>query len=107
MLALIVPTGDYDKESAILDELGQYDEVDSTMGLTNIEALDGYMLADKLTPRQFAELAVSITRPRRSSTPPTPRSIQNMASLRAISPPTKSRSSTCFSLSASRWIPAS
>ena len=57
MLALIVPTGDYDKESAILDELGQYDEVDSTMGLTNIEALDGYMLADKLTPRQFSELA--------------------------------------------------
>ena len=57
MLALIVPTGDYDKESAILNELSQYDEVDSTMGLTNIEALDGYMLADKLTPRQFAELA--------------------------------------------------
>ena len=57
MLALIVPTGDYDKEAAILNELGQYDEVDSTMGLTNIEALDGYMLADKLTPRQFAELA--------------------------------------------------
>ena len=57
MLALIVPTGDYDKESAILSELSQYDEVDSTMGLTNIEALDGYMLADKLTPRQFAELA--------------------------------------------------
>lgn len=27
------------------------------MGLTNIEALDGYMLADKLTPRQFSELA--------------------------------------------------
>ena len=57
MLALIVPTGDYDKESAILSELSQYDEVDSTMGLTNIEALDGYMLADKLMPRQFAELA--------------------------------------------------
>ena len=57
MLALIVPTGDYDKEAAILEELEQYDEVDSTMGLSNIEALDGYMLADKLTPRQFAELA--------------------------------------------------
>ena len=57
MLALIVPTGDYDRESAILSELEQYDEIDSTMGLTNIEALDGYMLADKLTPRQFAELA--------------------------------------------------
>ena len=57
MLALIVPTGDYDTEAAILNELEQYDEVDSTMGLSNIEALDGYMLADKLTPRQFAELA--------------------------------------------------
>ncbi len=57
MLALIVPAGDYDKEAAILSELEQYDEVDHTMGLSNIEALDGYMLADKLTPRQFAELA--------------------------------------------------
>ena len=57
MLALIVPAGDYDKEAAILNELAQYDEVESTMGMTNIEALDGYMLADKLTPRQFAELA--------------------------------------------------
>ena len=27
------------------------------MGLVNIEAMDGYTLADKLTPRQFAELA--------------------------------------------------
>ena len=57
MLALMVPTGDYDSEAALLEELEQYDEVDYTMGLTNIEALDGYMLADKLTPRQFAELA--------------------------------------------------
>ena len=57
MLALMVPAGDYDKEGSILEELEQYDEVDSTMGLSNIEALDGYMLADKLTPRQFAELA--------------------------------------------------
>ena len=56
MLALIVPTGDYDKESAILDELGQYDEVDSTLGLSNVEAMGGYMLTDRLTPRQFSEL---------------------------------------------------
>ena len=26
------------------------------MGLANIEALDGYHLTDKLTPRQFSEL---------------------------------------------------
>ena len=57
MLALVVPKGDYDKERAMLKELESYDEVDYTMGLTNIEAMDGYMLADKLTPRQFAELA--------------------------------------------------
>ena len=57
MVALVVPTGDYDKERALLQELESYDEVDSTMGLTNIEAMDGYMLADKLTPRQFSELA--------------------------------------------------
>ena len=57
MLALMVPAGDYDSERALLAELEQYDEVDHTMGLVNIEALDGYMLADELTPRQFAELA--------------------------------------------------
>ena len=57
MVALVVPAGDYDKERALLEELGTYDEVESSMGLTNIEAMDGYMLADKLTPRQFAELA--------------------------------------------------
>ena len=57
MVALVVPTGDYDKERALLQEIESYDEVDSTMGLTNIEAMDGYMLADKLTPRQFSELA--------------------------------------------------
>lgn len=57
MLALMVPAGDYDRERALLAELEQYDEVDHTMGLVNIEALDGYMLADSLTPRQFAELA--------------------------------------------------
>ena len=36
--------------------LSSYDEVDSTLGLSNVEAMDGYMLTDKLTPRQFSEL---------------------------------------------------
>ncbi len=57
MLALVVPAGDYDKEKALLEELETYDEIDHTMGLANVEAMDGYMLADKLTPRQFSELA--------------------------------------------------
>ena len=57
MVALVVPSGDYEKEKELLEELETYDEIDYTMGLANVEAMDGYMLADKLTPRQFAELA--------------------------------------------------
>ena len=57
MVALVVPAGDYEKEAQLLRVLESYDEIDYTMGLVNVEAMDGYMLADKLTPRQFAELA--------------------------------------------------
>lgn len=57
MLALMVPAGDYEKEAAILSELEQYAEVDSAMGIANVEAMDGYTLADQLSPREFVELA--------------------------------------------------
>ncbi len=57
LVALVVPAGDYEKERSILAELDSMPEVDYTMGLSNIEALDGYTLTDRLTPRQFAELA--------------------------------------------------
>lgn len=57
LVALVVPAGDYEKERAILAELDAMPQVDHTMGLSNIEAMDGYTLTDKLTPRQFAELA--------------------------------------------------
>lgn len=56
-VAIVVPKDDYEVEQALLKELETYDEVDFTMGLSNIPAMDGYTLADKLTPRQFAELA--------------------------------------------------
>lgn len=56
MLALMVPAGSYEKEASILSELEQYDEVDSAMGIANVEAMGGYTLADQLTPREFAEL---------------------------------------------------
>ena len=56
LMALIVPTGDYEKERDILDGLERYDEIDSTLGLSNVEAMGGYMLTDRLTPRQFSEL---------------------------------------------------
>lgn len=56
MVALIIPAGDYDKEKALLRDLDACPEVDYTMGLANTEAMDGYNLTDKLTPRQFSEL---------------------------------------------------
>lgn len=56
-LALMVPTGDYEKEAALLKELETYEEVDYTMGISNVDALGGYKLADRLSPRAFSELA--------------------------------------------------
>lgn len=56
-VALVYPKNDYETEKAMLAELDTYEEIDYSMGLSNVEAMDGYMLADKLNPRQFAELA--------------------------------------------------
>ena len=56
MVAIIVPSGDYEKESQILTKLQTEPSVKSTMGLASIEAMDGYVLTDALTPRQFSEL---------------------------------------------------
>ncbi|MDO4332131.1 MAG: MMPL family transporter [Eubacteriales bacterium] len=57
VMALLVPKGDYEKEQALLKRLENYDEVNYAMGLANVEAIDGYMLTDGLTPRQFSEMA--------------------------------------------------
>ncbi len=56
LVVVMVPAGDYNKEHRLLERLESLPEVDSAMGLANIEAMDGYMLTDALTPRQFAEL---------------------------------------------------
>ncbi len=57
VVALAVPAGDREKESQMLTELESRSEIDHTVGLVNTEAMDGYMLADELTPREFSELA--------------------------------------------------
>ena len=57
LVAVIVPSGNYENEGKILAELENCPEVKSTMGLANIEAMDGYMLTDAVTPRQLAEMA--------------------------------------------------
>ena len=56
MLAVLVPVGDYEAEMAVLNELEAQPEVNSIMGLGNIEALGGYKLTDALTPRELSEL---------------------------------------------------
>ena len=56
MVAVLVPTGNYDAEAAILSELSKYEEVNSCMGLANTELMDGYMLTDALNPREFSEV---------------------------------------------------
>ncbi len=56
LVVVMVPAGNYEKEHQLLERMEQMPQVDSTMGLANIEAMDGYVLTDSLTPRQFAEL---------------------------------------------------
>ncbi|MCR5303175.1 MAG: MMPL family transporter [Lachnospiraceae bacterium] len=56
LVAFLVPAGDYDKEKQLLDDLEARSEVKSCVGLANTEAMNGYTLTDKLTPRQFSEL---------------------------------------------------
>ena len=55
-LAVLVPQGDYETEGRLLRELERLDETDTVLGLSNVEAMDGYVLTDRLTPRQFAEM---------------------------------------------------
>lgn len=57
VLAVVVPVGDYEKEGRLARELEKTDGVASVTALSNVEAMDGYFLTDRLTPRQFAELA--------------------------------------------------
>lgn len=56
VMALIVPAGDYEREKLLLRRLKQYEQIDYAMGLSNVEAMDGYMLTDGLTPREFSEM---------------------------------------------------
>lgn len=56
MVAVVLPSGDYEAEAKILSELRSRPEVKSTMGLSGIEAMDGYKLTDALNPRELSEL---------------------------------------------------
>lgn len=56
MVALVIPSGDYESESRILQELEAMPEVKSTMGLSGIEAMDGHTLTEAMNPRELSEL---------------------------------------------------
>ena len=56
MVALVLPSGDYEAESQVLQELQACPEVKSTLGLAGIEAMDGYKLTDALNPRELSEV---------------------------------------------------
>ena len=56
MVALVLPSGDYEAESQVLKDLEACSEVKSTLGLSGIEAMDGYTLTDALNPRELSEV---------------------------------------------------
>ena len=56
MAAMVVPSGNYEAEEAILEELSRYPQVKSTMGLAGIEIMEGRKLTDALSPRELSEL---------------------------------------------------
>ena len=56
MVAVVVPSGNYEAEARILEELSELEEVKGTMGLSGIEAMDGYTLTAALNPRELSEL---------------------------------------------------
>lgn len=56
VLAVVIPSGDYEKEQALKTELEEYHEVDSVTGLASVDAIDGYEVGDRLSPREFSEL---------------------------------------------------
>ena len=56
MVAVVVPGGDYSREQALIRDFESYGQIDSVTSIANADAIGGYKLADKLSPRQFAEL---------------------------------------------------
>ena len=57
LMAILVPTGDYEKEGQLIKELESLEITDTVIGLANVKAGEDYIITDPLTPRQFAEMA--------------------------------------------------
>ncbi len=57
VMAIIVPSGDYDKEAKLIQDVSELSLVEKVTGLANVEAKDGWYITSSLNPRQFSELA--------------------------------------------------
>ena len=55
-LAVIVPSGDYDKEAKVLSLVEKNPNINSALGLANQEVEDGYMLTDRINARELSKL---------------------------------------------------
>lgn len=55
-LVVMVPSGDYEKEAAVLKDLEALDYVSSALGLSNQELMDGIYLTGEVTPRELSEM---------------------------------------------------
>ena len=56
VIAVIVPSGEYENEKAILNTVSGMDHVRTATGLANIDVGGGHVLTDPFTPQMFAEL---------------------------------------------------
>lgn len=57
MMAIVVPTGDYQAEADMLEEVSKLDHVTSVQGIACTEVMNGYKLTDKLTIDEFCDIA--------------------------------------------------
>ena len=59
VMAIVLPVGDYDRESQVIERLKQLDYVGEITALANVEVGDAqeYVLTDEVNPREMAEIA--------------------------------------------------
>ena len=57
MMAIVVPSGDYQSEADMLEEVSKLEHVTSVQGIACTEVMDGYKLTDKLTINEFCDIA--------------------------------------------------
>ncbi len=55
-IVVLVPSGDYKKEKALLEDIASLEKVKAAVGLASVKLNDGLYLTDELKPADFSEL---------------------------------------------------